>query len=104
MTPNVLIIQIRATILTCYVVVLKPAGKIKDAEAPVLLHFFEQQLMSICEGMNSSEAHHGQGYIISQYRLFLQSFQGFILCRWCTLQKQNQVKHRHSKAVLINSS
>lgn len=60
MTPNVLIIQINITILTCYMVAFKPAGKIKYAEAPVLLRFFEQQLVSICEGMESSETHHGQ--------------------------------------------
>jgi len=50
-------------------VFFKPAGKITCAKAPVLLHFLKQQHILICEGMESSETHHGQDtvYIIFQY-------------------------------------
>lgn len=60
--------------------VFKPAGKINYAEAPVLLHFFELQYVSICEGMESSKIHHGQdtaynfSVLSSSYNPFKASF------------------------------
>lgn len=52
--------------------VFKQAGKIKYTEAPVLLQSFEQDCnVLICDNMESSETHNGQGmYIISQYSHF----------------------------------
>lgn len=79
-TPNVLIIQISVTRLTCFLAVFKQAGKIKYTEAPVLLQSFEQRHVSICDNTESSETHHGQGtghnfsILSSSYSSFKVSF------------------------------
>lgn len=102
MTPNVLI-QINITILTCYTVVFKPAGNIKYAEAPVLLHFFEQQHILICECMESSETHHGQDTVCN-FSILSSSYSPLGLHSMQMVESAKKVEHKHSKTVLIQSS
>lgn len=75
-TSNVLIIQISVTRLTCFLVVFKQAGKIKYTEAPVLLQSFEQQHVSICDNMESSETRNGQG-TVHNFSILYSSYSSF---------------------------